>query len=79
MYKKLRIVCSIICALIVAGAIFVFVYLDPLWTILTIAAGFLFFGLTLHFKRLQEKEELKDNPPTPVGDFITGKINKDED
>ena len=30
--------------------------------------------LTLLFKRKQEEKELKENPPPPVGDFITGKV-----
>lgn len=77
MYKILRIICCVVCAVILAAVIFIFVYAGWLWGIISLIVAAAFFGLTLLFKNLQEKEELKLNPPPPVGDFITGPVKKD--
>lgn len=79
MYKILRIVCSVISAALVAACIFIFVYLGMTWGIITLAAAAAFFGLTLLFRSLQQKEEMKNNPPPLKGDFITGKRNDDKE
>jgi uncharacterized protein YneF (UPF0154 family) len=76
MYKILRIICSIIAALCLAGCVFVFVYLGLLWGLICLIAAGLLFCLTLFFKNKQEEQEAKDNPPPPVGDFITGRVTK---
>lgn len=77
MFKTLRIISCITCALILAACVFIFVYLGMVWGLISLAAAALFFGLTLLFKNLQEKAEKKNNPPTE-GDFITGRVKKDE-
>ncbi len=77
MFKALRIICCIISALILAACVFIFVYLEMLWGIISLVAAALFFGLTLLFKNLQEREEKKNTPPTE-GDFITGRVKKDD-
>lgn len=79
MYKTLRIICCVICALILAGCIFVFIYLGMLWGFVTLAVAAAFFGLMLLFKRLQEKEDDAKNPPAPKGDFITGAVIPQEE
>ncbi|MBE7088963.1 MAG: hypothetical protein E7370_05580 [Clostridiales bacterium] len=78
MYKNLRIICSVISAVIVAAAIFVFIYAGWLWGIVSVIAALAFFGLTVLFKNLQEQEENKTNP-SAHGDFITGKVKKDDE
>lgn len=44
------------------------------WGFICVAGAIVFFLLTLTFKRLQERQELKDNPPPPEGDFIIGRV-----
>lgn len=78
MYKILRIVFGVISALLVAACIFIFIYLGFMWGLICVAAAAAFFGLCVLFKNLQEKEERKLNPPPPVGDFITGRVEKDD-
>ena len=79
MYKILRISCCVIAALIIAAAIFIFVYLGWVWGLVAVAAAAAFGGLTFLFKNLQLKEEYKNNPPPPEGDFITGKVSDKEE
>lgn len=74
MYKIFRIASSIIAALCAAAAVFIFVFLGMAWGFICVAGAIVFFLLTLTFKRLQERQELKDNPPPPEGDFITGRV-----
>lgn len=78
MFKYLRITSCIIAVLFAAAAIFVFVYAGMAWGFICVAAAALFFALTVLFKRLQEKKDLKDNPPPPEGDFITGRVKSDD-
>lgn len=74
MYKILRITFGILAAIIVAAAIFVFVYAGWLWGFVAVLGAFVCGALMYTFKILQEKDEKKKNPPPPVGDFITGKV-----
>ena len=74
MYKIFRIASSIIAALCAAAAVFVFVFLGMAWGFICVAGAIVFFLLTLTFKGVQERQELKDNPPPPEGDFITGRV-----
>ncbi len=74
MFKTLRIICCIICALIIAAAIFIFVYLGYFWGFMSLIGAAAFFGLTLLFKHLQEAEEEKLHPTPPKGDYITGRV-----
>lgn len=59
MYKILRIICCVICALLLAACVFVFVYLGTVWGIVTVVAAAAFFALTMLFKGLQEDYEKK--------------------
>jgi hypothetical protein len=77
MYKILRIVFSVVSALLIAACVFIFIYLGALWGVVSLIAAAIFFGLTLLFKYLQEREEFKLNPPPPKGDFITGPVKTD--
>ena len=79
MYKIFRIASSIIAALCAAAAVFVFVFLGMAWGFICVAGAIVFFLLTRTFKRLQERQELKDNPPPPEGDVITGRVPTDGD
>ena len=78
MYKILRIIFCILTVLIAAAAIFIFIYLGWLWGALSIVVAFICGALMVTFKQLQEKQELKKNPPPPEGDFITGKVDNDK-
>lgn len=80
MYKILRIIFSILAAIAAAAAIFIFVYFGWMWGLVSVGVCIVFAGLMVLFKQLQEKKELKENPPPPKGDFITGRVpeNKDE-
>jgi len=79
MYKILRIISCIICALIIAAATFIFVYLGMLWGFVSLIFAAIFFGLMTFFKSKQEEEERKQNPPPLQGDFITGKVPTDNE
>ena len=64
---------AVIC---VAATIFIFTYFR--WFGFIPLGGAIVFGLLmLLFKNLQEAKELKENPPPPEGDFITGPVKKD--
>lgn len=79
MFKTLRIICCVICALILAAAVFIFIYTEPgmLWGTVSLVVAAAFFGLMMLFKNLQEKQERRENPPPPEGDFITGPVKKE--
>lgn len=74
MYKKLRIICSIVAALLTAACPFIFLYAGNNWGICSIGGILVFFFMMLTFKKLQEeKEGVKEDKPQ-VGDYITGKV-----
>lgn len=73
MYKALRISFCILAVICATVCVFIFVFFN-LWGLLPLGAGCVFAALMFLFKRLQENEELKKNPPPPSGDFITGKV-----
>lgn len=68
MYKVLRIICCVICALILAACIFIFVYLGVIWGICSVVAAAAFFALTMLFKGLQEDYEKKHPSEQPPED-----------
>lgn len=76
LYLILRIVFCILAVALCAAAVFVFVYLDW-WGMACVIGAAVCAALMLLFKRLQTHEENKDNPPAPVGDFITGPVHCD--
>lgn len=77
MYKVLRIIFSVLAAILAAVAIFVFVYAPNFWWgIATVMLAFVFGALMVTFKSLQEKKERKENPPPAQGDFIFGKAEQ---
>lgn len=78
MFKILRIVFCALAVAVCAAAIFIFVYLGWKWGLVSVAAAVIFGALMFLFKKLQENKELKDNPPPPQGDFITGKADVDK-
>ena len=77
-FKTLRIICCVICALILAATVFIFIYLDVPWGIASLVVAAAFFGLMMLFKHKQEQQERKDNPPPTVGDFISGPVKAEE-
>lgn len=78
MYKILRILFCILTVALAAVAVFVFIYAGWVWGGMVILLAFVFGALMVTFKQLQEKEERKKNPPPPEGDFITGRVKKEE-
>ena len=78
MYKALRIVFSILAAAAAAAAIFVFVFVGWVWGLVTVAVCIAFGVAMFLCKRAQERKELKENPPAPIGDFITGPVKSDD-
>lgn len=77
MYKNLRIIFCILSVLCVAVTIFIFAYFS-FWGFVPLGGAVIFGVLMFVCKNAQEGQELKDNPPEPKGDFITGKIKKDD-
>lgn len=78
MYKVLRIVFCILATTAAAVAVPVFIWYE-IWGLAPVGACIVFTVLMMVFKNLQEKEELRKNPPEPKGDFITGKVKTDKD
>ncbi len=79
MYKNLRILFCILAVICAAATIFIFIYFKW-WGAIPLGGAALFGGLMVLFKNKQEAKERKENPPKPTeGDFITGKIKKDND
>lgn len=79
MYKILRIIFCVLTVALAAAAIFIFIYLGWLWGAMALLLAFVFGALMVTFKQLQEKQELKKNPPPPEGDFITGRVDNDDE
>ncbi len=78
MYKNLRIIFCILAVLCAAVTIFIFVYFE-FWGFVPLVGAVVFAALMFACKNAQERQELKKNPPEPKGDFITGKVKKDDD
>lgn len=77
MFKILRIVFSLLAAAAAAVTVMIFVFFD-LWGLLPLGLCIIFAVAMFLCRNAQVREELKKNPPTPVGDFITGKVNNNE-
>lgn len=77
-YKILRIICCIASALILAVAVFIFIYLGWQWGLLSLLIAAVLFGLTVFFKSRQQAAEEKENPKPKTGDFITGPVQKND-
>lgn len=75
-YQTLRILSSIVAALILAAAVFIFIYLGWMWGLISLAVAGIFVALTFFFKGKQEALEKKDEPKR--GDFITGSSKNDD-
>lgn len=73
MYKNLRIIFCILAVACAAVTLFIFVFFQW-WGLAPLLGACGFAGLMILFKRKQESEEVKLNPPAPKGDFITGKV-----
>lgn len=76
MFKVLRIVFCILAAIAAAVTVMIFIFFN-LWGLLPLGLCIVFAVAMFFCKNAQEREELKKNPPNPVGDFITGKVNSD--
>lgn len=76
MYKNLRIIFCLLAVICAAVTVFIFVYFDW-WGFVPLGAGCAFAALMFVCKNEQVKQERKNNPPPPEGDFITGKVKKD--
>lgn len=79
MFKVFRIIFAVLAAATAAAAVFIFVFFGWMWGGLTVLVCLAFAGAMLLCRNAQLKQELRENPPPPVGDFITGKVENDED
>lgn len=77
MYKTLRILFCILAVICTAVTVFIFAYFK-LWGFVPLGGAVIFAALMFLFKNKQEKDEAKLNPPAPKGDFITGKVNSED-
>ena len=77
-FKVLRIVFCALTVALAAAMIFVFIYAGWIWGFLILAVAFVCGALMVTFKNLQEKHEKINNPPPPQGDFIFGKVEKQD-
>ena len=73
MFKNLRIIFCILSVACVAATIFIFVYY-LWWGFVPLGGALAFAGLMFLFKGMQERTDKVATPPTPEGDFITGKV-----
>ena len=71
MYKNLRIIFCLLAVICAAVTVFIFVYFGW-WGFVPLGAGCAFAALMFVCKNEQVKQERKNNPPPPEGDFITG-------
>lgn len=79
MYKILRIICCVICALILAACVFLFVYLGTFWGLISLLCAAIFFALTLLFKGLQEDYDKKHPHNDPAEPTVTTMTETPED
>ncbi len=82
MFKYLRMICSVIAAVLVTACIFVLIYVNIPVGFAVGAVGLLFFVLTLLFKYLQEEREAKEKKPEPAPqekqEFLTQNLDDDK-
>lgn len=78
MYKVLRIIFCILATAAAIVAVPVFIWYE-IWGLVPVGVCIVCTVLMMVFKNLQEKEELRKNPPEPKGDFITGKVESKDD
>ena len=78
MFKILRMISSILAAILVTACIFLGIFVDMIACIGCAAGALLFFVLTLLFKYLQEEQEAKEQnaPPTDAPGENEDKENK---
>lgn len=82
MFKYLRMICSVIAAVLVTACIFVLIYVNIPAGFAVGAVALLFFVLTLLFKYLQEEREAKEKKSEPPvqekQEFITQSLDNDK-
>ena len=82
MFKYLRMICSVIAAVLVTAYIFVLIYVNIPVGFAVGAVGLLFFVLTLLFKYLQEEREAKEKKSEPAPqekqEFLTQNLDDDK-
>lgn len=78
MYKILRIVFCLLAVAAAAVTVMIFIFFD-LWGLIPLGLCIVFAAAMFICRNAQVSEELKKNPPAPVGDFITGKVASDDD
>ena len=68
--KVCRIVSTILCALCLAAAPIVGIFLDFEWLVAPLFGAGLFFTLMLFFRKKHMEQEARENPTAPTGDFF---------
>ena len=70
MYKTLRIIFTVLCALAVLGVSVAGIIGGLVPALITAFGALLLFFAVIFFKKKQEDEERKKNPSAPRGDFF---------
>lgn len=78
MLVALRIIFCILATAAAAAAVPIFIFFG-IWGLVPVGACIICTVLMIVFKNAQTREELRKNPPSPKGDFITGKVSGKED
>lgn len=60
-----------------AVTVMIFIFFD-LWGLIPLGLCIVFAVAMFLCRDAQAREELKKNPPPPVGDFITGKVKNND-
>ncbi len=77
LYTIGRIASGVIAVAGVLATFFIFVYLPLYAGFIALVVTLGFVALTFYFRYLVRKEDEKENPPPPVGDYITGRVPLD--
>lgn len=77
MLKVLRIIFCLLAVAAAAVTVMIFIFFD-LWGLIPLGLCIVFAVAMFLCRDAQAREELKKNPPPPVGDFITGKVKNND-
>ncbi len=77
--KVCRIVCTILCAVCLAAAPIVGIFLGFEWLVAPLFGAGLFFTLMLFFRKKHIEQEARENPTAPTGDFLNPLSEEESD
>lgn len=76
--KVCRIISTILCAVCIAAAPLVGIFLDLEYLVIPLFGAGLFFTLMLFFRKKHMEQEERANPTLPTGDFFNPAPNAEE-